>query len=77
MSAWVEAAVHVVLARWLVVKHFLVWASRHTGIPAVVLAAVAVVLGWRLWRRSARFAVEVSVVALVLLVLTKIGLLKF
>jgi hypothetical protein len=77
MSAWLQAAVHAVIARWLLVKHLLVWVSRHTGIPAVVLAAVAIVLGWRLWRRSARFAVEVGVVLVVLLALTKVGLLKF
>jgi hypothetical protein len=76
-KAWLEAALHIAFTRWLVVKHGLMWVSRHTGIPAVVLAAIAIVLGWRLWRRSARFALEVGVVLAVLLLLSKIGLLKF
>ena len=77
MPAWVQAVLHLVLARWLVVKHAVMWVSRHTGVPAVVVAAIAIVLGWRLWRRSARFVLEVGVVLALLLFLTKIGLLKF
>jgi len=76
-STWAQAALHLAHARWLVIKHFLMWVSRHTGVPVVVLAAIAIVLGWRLWRRSARFVVEVGVVLALLLFLSKIGLLKF
>jgi hypothetical protein len=55
----------------------LAWASRHSGIPAIVICAVAIVVGWRLAKKSARFVAQVSVVLLVLAVLAKLGILRF
>jgi hypothetical protein len=60
---------------WL--KQALEWTSRHTGVPAICVAAVAIVAVLRLAKRSARFFVEVGVVLAVLAVLTKLGVLKF
>lgn len=52
-------------------------ASRHTGVPALVVAAAAVVLGYRVLKRSARFAVEVAVVVAVLAGASYAGWLRF
>jgi len=49
------------------------WASHHTGLPVVVVAAVAVVLSWRAFRRMARFTVEVTLVLVLLLTATHLG----
>jgi hypothetical protein len=47
--------------------------SRHTGVPVVVVAALAIVLSYRLARRAARLAVELAVVLALLLVATQLG----
>lgn len=54
-------------------RHALHWASQHTGLPAVVVAAIALVVSWRIFRRAMRFAVEVIVVTALLLVATRLG----
>ena len=77
MSAWVQLAAHLLFQRLLAAKLAMMWVSRHTGVPAVLLLAITIVAAWRLGRRAGRFAVEVGVVVMVLLFLTKIGLLKF
>jgi|HubBroStandDraft_5_1064220.scaffolds.fasta_scaffold2039036_1 hypothetical protein len=51
----------------------LAWASQHTGLPAILVAAIAVVVSWRVFKRTARFAVEVVAVVAVLLVATRLG----
>jgi heme A synthase len=51
--------------------------SRHTGIPAVFVAALLIVLSWRMAKRMAHVAVEVAVVTLLLLALTKLGVVSW
>lgn len=51
--------------------------ARHTGIPAVFVAAALIVVTWRLAKRVAHVAVEVCVVAVVLLALTKLGVVSW
>ncbi len=58
-------------------KAALAWASTHTGVPALVVAAVALVVGYRVLRRSARFAVEVAVVSAALVFLTHLGMIRW
>jgi alkanesulfonate monooxygenase SsuD/methylene tetrahydromethanopterin reductase-like flavin-dependent oxidoreductase (luciferase family) len=53
------------------------WVSDHTGMPALLVAAVLLVLGYRVLQRSARFALQVLVVLAVLLVATQMGWLRF
>jgi len=48
-------------------------ASAHTGLPVLVIAAVALVVSWRVLKRSARFAFEVAIVAALLLAATRAG----
>jgi hypothetical protein len=47
--------------------------SRHTGVPVVIVAAAALVLSFRLARRAARLAVEMTVALALVLVATKMG----
>ena len=53
------------------------WASEHTGLPVVIVAAVALVASWHLFKRSLGFAIEVAVTATLLLALAKLGLLSW
>ncbi len=53
------------------------WLSHHTGVPALIVAAVMVVVGWRLLKRTARFAVEVALVAALLLAATELGWIRW
>jgi len=49
------------------------WLSHHTGLPALLVAALLVVLGYRILKKSARFAVEVALVAVLLVAATSAG----
>lgn len=53
------------------------WCAEHTGIPALVMAAILIVVGYRLLRSSARFAAEVGAVALILVALTEFGWIRW
>jgi hypothetical protein len=59
------------------VREWLRWASHHTGLPVIVVAAMALVTSWHLFRRTLRFAVEVAVAAVLLLAATKLGLISW
>ncbi|HTB79147.1 MAG TPA: hypothetical protein VK762_38150 [Polyangiaceae bacterium] len=49
------------------------WGAHHTGLPVIVVAAVALVLSWRLLRRTLRLSVEVVVAVALLVVATRLG----
>jgi hypothetical protein len=51
--------------------------ARHTGVPAILLAALALVLSFRLARRLARLIVEVGLALAVLLTLTSLGWIRW
>ncbi|MBS2013528.1 MAG: hypothetical protein JST00_11600 [Deltaproteobacteria bacterium] len=53
------------------------WLSHHTGLPALVVAAILVVVGYRLLKKTARFALEVAVVAAALVAATSAGWLRW
>jgi len=56
-----------------VLRAALRWGAAHSGLPVVIVAALAVVVSWRLAKRSARLAVEVAVVTVMLLMATRLG----
>jgi hypothetical protein len=58
-------------------RGMLSWAAQHTGLPVVLIAAIALVGSWHLFRRSLRFAIEIALTATFLLVLAKLGLLRW
>jgi len=49
------------------------WGAHHSGLPVIVVAALSLVISYRLAKRAARLAVEVVVAAAVLLVATRMG----
>lgn len=53
------------------------FASQHTGVPAVVVAALLVVVGWRLLKKSLRFVLEVALVTAALFAATQLGWIRW
>ena len=53
------------------------WASHHTGLPVIVVAAMALVASWHIFKRTLRFAIQVALAVAVLLVATQLGLLSW
>ena len=53
------------------------WLSVHTGVPALLVAAVLLCVGYRLLKRSARFALEVAAVALALVAASELGWIRW
>jgi hypothetical protein len=49
------------------------WGSMHTGLPVILLAAIAVVVSWRAFKRSLRFVIEVIVAVALLAFATRFG----
>jgi hypothetical protein len=66
MLAWAPAAAASLRAA-------LHWASEHTGLPAVLLAAIALVASRHLFKQTVRFAVEVALALGLLLAATRLG----
>jgi hypothetical protein len=53
------------------------WLSLHTGVPALVVAAVLIAVGYRVLKRTSRFAVEVAAVTLALALASELGWLRW
>jgi hypothetical protein len=49
------------------------WAAHHTGLPVVLVAAVALVASWHAFRRALRLAVEVALAVAALLAAPRLG----
>jgi len=49
------------------------WLSHHTGLPVMLVAAIAIVISWRVFKKAARLAIEVAVVLVLLAIATKLG----
>lgn len=58
---------------WGASGKWLVALSHHTGVPVVLLAAVALVLSYRMIRRASRLFLEVFVALAVVVVATRLG----
>ena len=54
-------------------RHLLRWASRHSGIPVVLVAAIGIVISYRIVRKMARLVFEITVAAVVLFAVSKLG----
>ena len=75
---WDRASLAGVIAAALVdrhtdLRHWLHWISGHTGVPILLVAAVAIVVSWRVAKRAARLLVEVALVMLALVVATRLS----
>ncbi len=51
----------------------LAWGSKHTGLPVVVVAAIVLVVTFRMAQQAARLAFQVAVVAVLLALATRMG----
>jgi hypothetical protein len=51
--------------------------AHHTGLPVLVVAALLVVVGYRILKRTARFAMEVAVIGALLLTATELGWIRW
>ncbi len=49
------------------------WLSVHTGVPVIVVAGILIAVGYRVLKRTSRFAVEVVAVTLALAVASELG----
>ena len=58
-------------------RHAVHWLSVHTGIPALGVAAILIVVGWRILKKSARLAVEIALVGALLVAATQAGWLRW
>jgi hypothetical protein len=67
---WAHGWLPAVLAG---VRAGLRWASHHSGLPLILVAAIALVLSWRLFKRTVRFTVEVALALALLVVATRLG----
>jgi len=53
------------------------WISAHTGLPVIVVAALAIVVGWRVARRTWHIAFELVLAVAALLVATHLGWIRW
>ncbi len=66
VGAWVVRA-------WTELGRGFAWLSTRTGFPALILAAAALVLGFRLARKVGRLAIEFALALVLLIALRKLG----
>jgi hypothetical protein len=62
---------------WSFAKRIGMYAADHTAAPSLLVAAVALVVGWRLLKRVSRFVVEVALVAALLAAATEAGWIRW
>jgi hypothetical protein len=74
MRPWVTEWAHRAL---LAFQHLVVTLARHSGIPALLVAAVALVLAWRVARRAVHLTVEIVLALALVLAATRAGWLRF
>jgi len=49
------------------------WGSEHTGLPMMLVAAIAIVVAWRTFKRTLRFALQVVLCVAGLALATRLG----
>jgi hypothetical protein len=75
---WLARGLHAGTDRvGVVVADAIKSAARHTGIPAVLVAALALVLAFRVARRALHLVVEVALALALVLAATRAGWLRF
>jgi len=53
------------------------WLAAHTGVPALLVAALLLVVGYRILKKSVRLLLEVALVAALLVAATHAGWLRW
>jgi|CZKU01.1.fsa_nt_gi hypothetical protein len=49
------------------------WGAHHSGLPVILVAALTLVLSWRVIKRTFRLALEVVIALALLVVATRLG----
>jgi hypothetical protein len=65
---WIKPSVVVLALRWLAV---------HTGLPALVVAAILIAVGWRILKKTARLLVEIALVSAALAAASELGWIRW
>jgi hypothetical protein len=76
-GSWVNAAMIRLAPVLAFAKQVVRYLAAHTGLPALLVAAILLVLGWRLLQCSARFLAQVMVVSLVLIAASEFGWIRW
>lgn len=58
-------------------KTAVTFAALHTGVPTVVVAAGALVVSYRFFKRAVRVAIEMTIAMTIVLIATKMGWIGF
>lgn len=77
MRAAAERAFRSLGHAWTEGARTFAWLATKTGFPALVLAAAALVIGWRLAKKLGRLAIEFALAFVVLVALQKLGVVRF
>ena len=51
--------------------------SEHSGVPALLIGTLLVVVGWRILRKTLRFVVEIALVTAALIAMTQLGWIRW
>ena len=58
-------------------RHALTWGAEHTGLPVILVAAVTLVVAFRLAKRTVHFAIELAFAVTLLFVASKMGWIRW
>ena len=58
-------------------RHAVRWLALHTGLPALLVAAILVVIGYKILKKSARLLLQIALVAALLLAATSAGWIRW
>ncbi len=58
-------------------KHALRWTAGRTGLPAIVVAALAIVVAWRVAKRTWHIVFELALAVAALLVAARLGWIRW
>jgi hypothetical protein len=53
------------------------WLSLHTGVPALIVAAILICVGCRLLKRTVRLLVEIAILTVLLTIAVELGWLRW
>ncbi len=75
--SWIASALAHASGLGTIARTAVRFVAHHTGLPALVVAAVLLAVGYKLFKRTARFAVEVAVIGCLLVAATELGWIRW
>jgi hypothetical protein len=77
LSRWLATALHACHGGTAALSRGLGLIAKHTGVPVVLVAALALVISFRLARKAARLAVELTVALGFVIAATRLGWIRW